>query len=89
MEIIKTNIHIKHANKTYKKWRWKLKECKQTQPFDNIRQDIIEVELYDMVGVSPRMYVGINNRENIIMNGIPSYTQFKRNIRELQLLIGE
>lgn len=63
-------------------------DCMQNNQFENIIEDYSEAENFGMVGISPRFYVGIDDRANTIINGIPKYDKFKKAIREYEILLG-
>ncbi len=67
----------------------KFRECLEKSDFDEIRQDVSEVENYGLVGISPRFYIGITDTDNTIIDGIPSYQKLRRTIRRYQIQLGD
>ncbi len=67
----------------------KLEECIENQSFDEIREDMLDVELFGMRGIEPRFYIGFGENDYEIINGIPPYSTFRRAIKSYQIVIGE
>ncbi|MFH1408872.1 MAG: hypothetical protein ABIH34_03120 [Nanoarchaeota archaeon] len=65
-----------------------LMEC-MTRPPQDLIQDLSEVEGFGIVGIAPRIYVGIHGQGNTILNGVPSYQRIWRSIRDQQILLGD
>jgi len=56
---------------------------------DSLKQDISEVENFGMVGLSPRIYIGIMGQDYTIIDGIPSYNRLRRAILNYQTQLGD
>lgn len=63
-------------------------DCMQKE-FESVVEDMLDVELLGMRGYSPRFYIGLNPRDSVIINGVPSYERFRMKLREYQILIGD
>lgn len=63
-------------------------ECLKEQEFEELKQDMAEVEIYGIAG-NPRIYIGILGTDNTILDGIPNYIRFRRTIRDYQTTIGD
>ncbi|MBW2992580.1 hypothetical protein KY345_05160 [Candidatus Woesearchaeota archaeon] len=61
--------------------------CLEEQEFDELKRDILEVETFG--AGNPRFYIGLMAKYNTVLDGVPSYTRFRRVIREYQTIIGE
>jgi len=56
---------------------------------ETLKQDISEVENFGMVGLSPRIYIGIMGHDYTIIDGIPSYNRLRRTILNYQTQLGD
>jgi len=65
-----------------------IKECVKKEEFIEIIEDISEVENAGM-SLNPRFYIGLFGKDNIIIEGIPSYRKFIRSIKDNQILLGD
>ncbi len=63
--------------------------CMATSDFAQLYEDLYEVEKFNIVGTSPRFYIGISGRDNRILDGVPAYDTFQRTIRQHQLVLGD
>ncbi len=50
--------------------------------------DAMEIENFGTV-TAQRFYIGIKGTDNIVIDGVPTYTRLRRAIRDKQILIGE
>jgi hypothetical protein len=62
--------------------------CMNNSSFDDITQDAIETDNFGN-GIGQRFYIGIKGTGNNIIDGIPSYTIFRRTIRDYQIRVGD
>lgn len=74
--IAKYNVSI--SNFTY---------CLQNNEFDEIKEDMSEVENFG-IPFGQKFYIGFMANYNTGIDGIPSYTVFRRTINEYQMRIG-
>ncbi len=65
------------------------RQCLNSSPPKELLEDVSETENFGMVGISPRVYIGIEGRGNTIIDGMPSYARLKRVIRQFQVQIGD
>ena len=63
--------------------------CINKQDYKNILIDMSETENFGIVGITPRFYIGLDGRDNSVIEGVPAYTKFKRAIKEYQITVGE
>jgi|GEM_PF-6582664 len=63
-------------------------ECTGTTP-PELLQAIRDVERLGLIGVSPRIFIGIEGTDNTIITGIPSDAALQRSIRFLEIRIGQ
>ncbi|MBI1935198.1 thioredoxin domain-containing protein [Candidatus Woesearchaeota archaeon] len=63
-------------------------ECINNPDMKDIKMDAAEVENFGIVGISPRFYIGLNGRSNIVIDGVPSYAKFRQAVREHEYTIG-
>ena len=63
--------------------------CLDRGVFPLIVENALEIENFGMLGIEPRFYIGLNGRDNTVVDGIPSLARFKRTIRNYQLVIGD
>ena len=64
-------------------------ECLEDGEFPEIKEDISEVDSYGILGITPRLYIGLEGADNTIIDGIPTYTRLRRTIRNYQTQIGD
>ena len=63
--------------------------CIKQHNYKNIIVDMHETENFGISGITPRFYIGLDGRDNIILEGVPKYTKFKRTIKEYEVTVGE
>jgi protein-disulfide isomerase len=63
--------------------------CINQEAFPEVLEDVSEIDNFGMLGIAPRFYIGLDGKENTIIDGIPKYAKFKKTIREYQLIIGD
>lgn len=63
-------------------------ECIKNDNLEDIRQDIIDIEKSDILGIKPVFYVGINDPTTRIV-GITRYETFKKTIQDFQRQLGD
>jgi hypothetical protein len=61
--------------------------CLQNNEFDEIKEDMSEVENFG-IPFGQKFYIGYTANYNTGLDGIPSYTTFRRTINEYQMRIG-
>ncbi|MBD3209734.1 thioredoxin domain-containing protein [Candidatus Woesearchaeota archaeon] len=69
--------------------RQALMQCIREQTFKNIKEDLGEVQQFGMVGITPRLYVGMRQRGYQSIDGVPVYDQVRRKIRDYQVRLGD
>ena len=62
--------------------------CLKNREFTQIKQDIIEMERLNLVGLNPIIYIGVN-QPNLKVIGIPRYDRLKRTIKDFQTQVGD
>ena len=67
----------------------KMKKCMETENFENIKVDAMEVENLGMIGLNPRFYIGINGNVNTALDGIPTITRINQTVRLYEIELGE
>ena len=65
-----------------------LNKCLRENNFNEIKMDALEIENFGISGMSPRFYIGIDGKDNTILNGIPKYSKFNRTIQQYEFSIG-
>ena len=68
--------------------RQNMDRCLQENRFDDVMEDMLEIENFGIVGVSPRFYIGVNGADNTILEGASNYQKFNRTLRQYEFLIG-
>ena len=63
--------------------------CIKRQDYKNIIIDMSETENFGISGITPRFYIGLDGRDNTVIEGVPTYTKFKRTIKEYEVTLGE
>ena len=63
--------------------------CIKKQDYKNILIDMYETENFGIIGATPRFYIGLDGRDNSVIEGVPTYAKFKRAIKEYEVTIGE
>lgn len=62
--------------------------CVEGDPPTMLRRDILEVETFGMIGISPRIYLGVGGRENTVIDGLPSLDRLEQLINYKMLEVG-
>lgn len=62
--------------------------CVKQQPTTKIIEDISEVDNFGMIGIIPRIYIGINT-DYTTHDGVPSYQRLQRTLRDYQTQLGD
>ncbi|MFH1915770.1 MAG: thioredoxin domain-containing protein [Nanoarchaeota archaeon] len=65
------------------------RSCLDARSFPLLSENALEIENFGMLGIEPRFYIGLNGRDNTVVDGIPSLARFKRTLRNYQLIIGD
>ena len=65
------------------------KDCIETDNFENIKKDALEVQSFGMIGINPRFYIGINGNSNTALDGIPTITKINQTVRQYEIEIGK
>lgn len=63
--------------------------CIKKQDYKNMLIDMSETENFGIIGITPRFYIGLEGRDNNIIEGVPTYAKFKRAIKEYEITVGE
>ncbi|MDD9952978.1 MAG: hypothetical protein OXR66_01430 [Candidatus Woesearchaeota archaeon] len=54
-----------------------------------LSQDVSEVEHLGMIGIAPRLYIGIDGKDATSVDGIPSFAILQQTIRQYEVQLGE
>lgn len=63
--------------------------CLNNQSLNKMKEDVSEIYQLGLVGLNPRIYIGIKNTENTIINGIPNIDRIKKVIRDKKITLGK
>lgn len=87
-DIIKKNHGIGFYAKKYNISNELLTDCMVNQEYDVLMEDILEVKRFGILGIKQKFYIGIEGKDNKIVDGVPSYTRFQRLIKQHLFNIG-
>ncbi len=63
-------------------------KCMAQKEFPELMEDISEVENFG-ISLNPRIYVGVNGKDNTVIDGIPGLKKMKKIIRTYQIRKGD
>jgi len=63
--------------------------CIGEGPSTRLREEMREVEWFGMTATQPRFYIGLNGKDNTVIEGVPEFDRFRIALRNNQLLIGQ
>lgn len=67
----------------------KFYSCLNNQSLNEMNQDISEIYQLGLIGLNPRIYIGIKNTGNTIVNGIPNINIIKKIIKNKKITLGK
>jgi len=66
-----------------------LKKCMEGPEPQELMNNIMEVQKLGILGKKQRLYLGIDNTNNLIIDGIPTYSQFRKSLIPFIFRVGE
>lgn len=61
-------------------------DCEETP---NLKRDIRELRELGTRGVTPKLFLGVMGRDNILIEGVPSEQHFRTSLRSVQTQVGD
>jgi len=65
-----------------------LQECMAADPNRFLLEDLSEINNFGLTGITPVFYVGIEDTNTKILDGVPSIDKFRKTIKQLEFAIG-